>query len=123
MRKDPERDYATAAFRLWGSYNCPTPEESAMLMLTGKITKSELCDLEACAQVFDALRKRGRGYIIDAVRAVYLCLPEKTLGRTEISSRVTSFAITLPADERTVYRYLQIARDMFIRAKSCQSQR
>lgn len=123
MRKDPERDYATAAFRLWGQYGCPTPKEAVLLMLTGEITEPELCDFEACSEVFDALKKRGRGYIIDAVRAVYLCEPEKTLGKMEISHRVTSFALTLPADERTVYRYLKIAREMFIRAKSCQSQR
>lgn len=123
MRKDPEREYATAAFRLWGSYNCPTPEESVLLMLTGEITEPELCDFEACSEVFDALRKRERGYIIDAVRAVYFSDPKETLGRMEISCRVTSFALTLPADERTVYRYLKIAREMFIRAKSCQSQR
>ncbi|MGN1473688.1 MAG: hypothetical protein ACI4WZ_06410, partial [Eubacteriales bacterium] len=109
--------------RLWGKYGCPTPKESVLLRLRGGITEAELCDFEACAEVFGALKKRDRGYIIDAVRAVYLCEPEKTLGRMEISHRVTSFALTLPADERTVYRYLKIAREMFIRAKSCQSQR
>lgn len=115
MKKDFRRDYAKNAFRLWGKFGEPSPEEAARLMLTGEITQKELCDFEACFAVFDALRNEEKEYIISAVRAVYLTENGREIEKRDISMRVVAFSLSLHADERTVYRYLSSARKLFWR--------
>ncbi|MBR4184302.1 MAG: hypothetical protein IKQ87_00920 [Clostridia bacterium] len=85
-------------------------------------------DLRACAAVFAELDDgRGRSNmprdeIKAAVLSVYMDDPGRRLRKTEITMRVRRTAFEMHADERTVYRWLGIARRMWAdyRDKTCQ---
>ena len=62
----------------------------------------------------------GQG-IKQAVEIVYFTAPEQKLKRGDIIDRVRRACIELPADERTVYRYLKMARRMFAEERGLRS--
>lgn len=105
MKKEAYRDYATAAFELYGrneddeTWNRMTPEEQD--------------DLRCCRAVMIEAAVRGRQYVADAVRAVYMAGGARS--RSAISARVVAFGMANGMDERTVYRYLAEARAAFAR--------
>ncbi len=134
MKKDFNRDYATAAFRLWALRGCPTYEQEAerikvsayekakgadpakvMAFAEAELDKrgAELCDIMACAETFRILDENGKELICEAVKAVYMVEPWREPRRDEISKRVLRFAIETPASERQVYRWLTQARNLF----------
>lgn len=53
-----------------------------------------------------------------AVRAVYMADPGRELRRSEISGRVTRFALDYYTAERTVYYWLRRARDLWRHARA-----
>ena len=114
------KDRATAAFRLWARAGCPGSDEIK------DISGAE--DLRACVVVFAELaspsrRKNDAGEeIVRAVEMVYMAEPKKALRRADLTMRVRRAAFLLHADERTVYRWLSIARRMWaeVRFKTCQ---
>ena len=115
-----DRDRATEAFRRWARAGCPCIDE----IRDGRGAD----DIRACAAVAAELgNDRGRANragreIMAAVRTVYMALPDRRLGRSDITLRVRRAAFELCADERTVYRWLGIARRMWMeyRHKTCQ---
>lgn len=108
-----DRDRATEAFRRWARAGCPDAE--TIRKKNGKGT----ADLLACASVFAALReKQGRTNaageeIIRAVVAIYMQEPWRPLRNGEIGARATRFALEMPADRSTVFRWLDKARKMW----------
>ena len=69
-----------------------------------------LLDILAVDETITLLEKGEKSNIVKAVKAVYFVNPQQPLRRGDISNRVRRFAITYPADERTVYRWLKEAR-------------
>lgn len=69
-----------------------------------------LLDILAVEETITLLEKGEKSNIVKAVKAVYFVNPQQPLRRGDISNRVRRFAITYPADERTVYRWLKEAR-------------
>ena len=69
-----------------------------------------LLDILAVEETIALLEKGEKSNIVKAVKAVYFVNPQQPLRRGDISNRVRRFAITYPADERTVYRWLKEAR-------------
>lgn len=117
--KKRDRDRATEAFRRWARAGCPG---------IGEIKDTAGAeDLRACVAVFTDLarvhRKNDAGKeIARAVEMVYMAEPKRTLRRADITMRVRRAAFLLHADERTVYRWLGIARKLWMdcRFKTCQ---
>lgn len=105
MKKEPYRDYATAAFELYGRHEDAEQWD--------RMTPEEQDDLMACRAVMIEMVVRGRGYVADAVRAVYMAGGARS--RSVISARVIAFGREQAMDERTVYRYLAEARAAFAR--------
>ena len=64
----------------------------------------------AADKTIDLLERGEKGHIVDALKAVYFIYPLQPLRRGDISGRVRRFALTYPAEERTVYRWLKEAR-------------
>ena len=119
-----DRDRATAAFRRWARAGCPDAEEIRNRQHAGRRSQS---DLLACALVFALLsdpefRARSNAAegreIMAAVRAVYMADPGRELRRSEISGRVTRFALDHYTAERTVYYWLRRARDLWRHARA-----
>lgn len=134
LRKDDIRDYAISAFVFWARHGCPTYEEAVERIRKRAISRARgsdpakasayadaevekasagLCDIMACAQVFETLEKTGRELVCEAVKAVYMADPWKKPGRGEYSARALRFAMEVPLSERQVYYYLEQARDLF----------
>lgn len=70
-------------------------------------------ELIAVYQTLRALEYTGREETAAAVRAVYFSFPERPLKKNEISWRVRRFASKSYMDERTVYRHLRAAKELF----------
>ena len=132
MKKDNIRDYATSAFRSYARLGCPTTEEfkkkirntatlnetdpKKALILAEKAEEENygrIMDIEAVNGTLSILEKSGRQDIIKAVNEIYFAEPEKPLVKKNITERAQAFAISLPADIRTVFRYLALARKLF----------
>ena len=112
MMKDNIRDYATAAFREYARLGCPTPEA-----ISRERDAALAADLRAVAECLRMLSMEDRGYIVDAVRAVYFSAPGAPLKKGDVGARVAAFARACPASERSVYGWLKLARKRFACAR------
>lgn len=134
MKKDFIRDYATGAFVRYAALGCPTRaeyEEKLRRDVYNRLSLKEpriilmkadaeiaarkplLEDIEAVERMFAMLEANGKEYISNAVRAVYFASAAERPSRKEIVSRVLCYARSVPIDERSVYRWLKYARELF----------
>ncbi len=139
MKKDHIRDYATEAFRYFSYLGKPhkedlekkyyqeameqyqrthekgsgisKPTEQAVMYAESCLRQkqSELWDILAVEKTLMQLREFER----QAVEIVYFPHAQRPIKKNEISERVLKASIEIPADERTVYRYLAKARIIF----------
>lgn len=75
-------------------------------------------DARALLAAYDTvriLRILGRDDALRALREVYFRLPNRAIRKNEISQRVLRHAIEQSCDERTVYRRLSYAFDIYIK--------
>lgn len=131
MEKDFTKQYITEAFRLFARLGCPPYERAREIVYQQELNKRSECrpdiavvqaeravekqtptllDILAVEETISILEKGEKSNIVSAVKAVYFVNPQQPLRRGDISNRVRRFAITYPADERTVYRWLKEAR-------------
>lgn len=108
MKKEESRDYITAAFRYYAAVKAGKAEVK---------TIPEKKDFDAVEKTLELLVHGGRRYIADAVKAVYFVDCQKPLSKHAIALRVRRFAVTMPADERTIYRWLREARQICMRIR------
>ena len=140
MKKDHIRDYATEAFRYYsfmgkphkedlekkyyqealeeyerrqqmGGTGISKPTEQAIMYAEGILRQkqAELWDILAVEKTLAQLHAWER----QAVEIVYFPHAQRNIKRGEIQDRVNQASIRIPADERTVYRYLRKARLIF----------
>lgn len=140
MKKDHIRDYATEAFRYYsfmgkphkedlekkyyqealeeyqrrqqmGGSGISKPTEQAVMYAEGIIRQkqAELWDILAVEKTMAQLHTWER----QAVEIVYFPHAQRDMKKNEISDRVNKASIQIPVDERTVYRYLKKARNIF----------
>ena len=76
-------------------------------------SREHAVELVAVWQTLKALEYTGREETATAVKAVYFRSPERPLKKNEISWRVRRFAAESYMDERTVYRHLKTAKELF----------
>lgn len=133
MTKDPTRDYTTAAFRLYSSLGCPTYDKLRDDIYERELKRRELLnpeiaikqaeiavaehepmllDILSVQRTLELLSRGEKPHIIAAVKAAYFPEPTRPLRRGDISDRVRRFSLSVPTDERTVYRWLKEARIM-----------
>lgn len=73
-----------------------------------------LHDLKSVASTIEEIKSYWNGEIIlSCLKAVYFTLPKRKLRKGEISERVRHIADTEHICERTVFNYLDIAREVF----------
>lgn len=86
--------------------------------------RGELEDLDAVNKTFEMLYgyspiaagggdTRNGTDIANAVKGVYFTFGAERLTRNMIALRVRAYAMSVPVDERTVYRWLKYARELF----------
>lgn len=105
--RDNTRDYTVAQFRLYAALGYPS---KAQVIADKTMHRALQLDLLAVINTLDDLTNSGKGYISQAVSAVYFVAPTAPLHKGEINLRVTKFAINNYTDERTVFRWLKEAR-------------
>lgn len=131
---DNVRDYATRAFMEFYKAGCPTRDQFeddikakvkkemfgqdpklVVIACNREILRNyaRAKDIDAVNKTFRMLEDEGLCHIVAAVRAVYFVPEEKDLASKRIKARVLAHSIDVPADERTVYRWLKKARDLF----------
>lgn len=131
MKKEHTRDYVTEAFRLYAAMEQPTYERAKADIYKTELAKRSgddpsvavaraeaavnnnapmLLDILAVERTMELLERGEKGYIVEAVKAVYFVRPTVPLRRGVISERVRCFALLYPADTSTVYRWLKEAR-------------
>lgn len=141
-KKDNIRDYATEAFRFYAACGRMTSAELEQMVRDriyqqskreilrsgcGGISispteyvamkaedavrdlKAELMDIIAVEKTLIQLNPQQR----KAVEIVYFTDAEKDLERNDISDRVHKAELHIPASEKSVYRYLKKAREIF----------
>lgn len=145
MKKEPYRDYATEAFRflalegsspkykqkIWNEaieeqrkaeisgtgISCPT--EAAIMRADEAIfrAEAEISDLEAAEFARDTLEKMCGIDAVRSLKTVYMTDPDKPITRGEIEDRVHKSVLSFHASERTIYRWLAIAREEFAKKR------
>lgn len=139
--KDYLRDYATAAFRFYakngmsaekyknkiyeealeeiskkeGRTDVSKPTEAALMRAEKAVNEkiAEIKDMEAVEKVLAELKGTRRAYIVQAIEHVYFEDYDKDFSKGDIQSRVIKASFEICAGERTVYRWLREARDLF----------
>jgi hypothetical protein len=141
MKKDHVRDYATEAFRYYAYMGKPhkedleqkyydeakqeytrqysevkgtgisKPVEQMIMYAEGRVREkqAELWDILAVEKTMQQLTFYERA----AVDIVYFQEPHRAVKKGDIRDRVIQASLHIPADERTVYRYLRKARLIF----------
>lgn len=141
MKKDHVRDYATEAFRYYAFLGKPhkedleqkyyneakeefkkehsevkgtgifKPTEAQIIYAESKVRErqGELWDILAVEKTLAQLKPWER----QAVEIVYFEHAHRAIKKGEISERVVKASLYIPTDERTVYRYLKKARNIF----------
>ncbi|WHH58468.1 hypothetical protein [Petroclostridium sp. X23] len=136
MKKDHIRDYATEAFRFYaktggresyiktlmqdiqkqpGTGVC-SPTESAIISKEKVIESraAEFADIEAVDKVLSILEMSSQGrFIREAIERVYFKDCWKDIGRGDMSDRVHSAELGIPASQRQIYYWLKKARRLF----------
>ena len=103
MTRSQQRKEVTEAFRRYAAHK-QNPDHAEMLG-----TDTWLSD-RAVSSTLSLLRSDGRGYIADAVAAVYFVDPTEDLDKGDINRRVVRYCATGHMAESTVYGWLAIAR-------------
>lgn len=141
--KDHIRDYATDAFRFYAENGksaekfkqkiyiealdeikkretqvkdgISKPTEQALLAAEKAVNEriSEILDMEAVDKVLAELEARHKNHIIKAIEIVYFKDANKQFTTGDIQDRVQVAAIEIPAGERSIYRWLKQARELF----------
>ena len=140
---DNIRDYATSAFVKYSRLGCPTrvdreeqirceihrrhaEKDPKYVVTLAEIElrrmRGHLDDIDAVNRTFDMLygynanvgksTQNGED-IANAVKGVYFAFGSEKLTRKMITLRVRAHAMSVPVDERTVYRWLKYARELF----------
>ncbi|MCB2359433.1 hypothetical protein [Clostridium estertheticum] len=138
--KDYLRDYTTAAFRFYAQNDksaekykkkvyiqaledgmiregnksgISKPTETAIIAAEGAVSLkiAEINDMEAVEKVIAELDVKRRRDIIQAIEYVYFSNPQKDI--EDIKAKVHIAEIYIPASERSIYRWLRQARDLF----------
>ena len=135
MKRDHLRDYATEAFRFYarvgklsgdeylkavrGSFGCVENELQREINANhaANDAMAAACDLDAVKRTLDDLEFSGKMHAAQAVRAVYFVMPSGKISGKVIAGRVRDFSLSCPASERTVYRWLSLARKVFARER------
>ena len=127
MKKSAERRSMTYALicysRLGATKNCATPFDVYMRICGALAHDREIAlDVWAIHECLMILRLQGDDESIRAINEIYLRPFSKSLtcraGRLDISDRILRFAFDNNLDERTVYRRLKKARDLWLAIRS-----
>lgn len=90
------------------------PTEQAIIKADEAVVErmSEILDMEAVDKVLAEFEVRNKT-INKAIEIIYFTDAEKDLGLGDIKNRVIKASIELHADERSIYRWLKKARELF----------
>ena len=119
MKEEKKTVNPVAAFRKYARYGYDNANldifDICNIALGATVGKNEAAELVAVYQTLQALEASGKTETANAVRAVYLKYAHRPLKKNEIAWRVSRFATDGYMDERTVYRHLRTAKELFLK--------
>lgn len=116
MKKDLRAERALAAFRTYARLGLYRESSSLGVLCRIRGICGEGAALDMLA-VFDTLRLlelSGEALALRSVKDIYFATAKKPLRSNEITLRVRRLADELHCDDRSVYRYLKKARDLWL---------
>lgn len=121
MKKDCQRDEVALVFRKYARFGLDRRglDPLRIYKLIDVCFSSERARLDMLA-VFDTVRLlelNGEGDCSDAVRAVYFATAKRRAAKNEITWRIRRYAMESYCDERTVYRRLARARELYLKIR------
>lgn len=109
----------TAVFRKYARYGYENTRldifEACDMARGATASREAAVGMIAVYETLRALEFSDRRETADAVREVYFKYPSRPLRKNEITWRVRRFASESYMDERTVYRHLRTAKELFLR--------
>ena len=115
MKKDPKTEEAIRAFRTYARLGL-CREESALgivCRIRGICGDSAALDMLAVFDTLRLLELSGEELVLRAVRDIYFATAGKPVRSNELSLRVRRLAFELHCDDRSIYRYLKKARELW----------
>lgn len=135
MMRDHLRDYSTEAFRFYARVGKISGAEYLKKLRDGfeddedlvrreinanhaaACSRGAAADLDAVKKTLEVLEISGKGEVVEAVKAVYFVMPGRNAGGRDFAARVKNFSLLFPASERSVYRWLRLARKIFAKER------
>jgi hypothetical protein len=115
MTRDSAKKRAVIAYVKYAEHGYPEPDSIR------SFHDAELAlDLLAVSGMLEKLDREGKGYISAAVRDVYM-FANSSSRKCITSERVVAHAMTAYADERTVWRWLRHAKELFAELRADES--
>ena len=109
---------SVSAFRKYARYGYDNAEFNIFEMCEAAkgatANQRDAAELIAVYLTLRTLEFTDRAETADLVKKVYFKYPSRPLKKNEISLRVRRFATDSYMDERTVYRHLRIAKELFL---------
>lgn len=120
MKRDIMTEKAARAFRDYARLGLCTSESAldAVCRIRGICSDSALLDMLAVFDTLRLLEVSGERMALRAVREIYFATARKKPRANEITLRIRRLADEMHCDDRTVYRHLRKARELwyYIRA-------
>lgn len=120
MKKDIIKEKAAQAFRSYARLSLCDCKSALYVLcrIRGMCGKKTALDMLAVLDTLRLLELEGDVIALRAVREIYFATAKRPLRSNEISMRVRRLAYESNCDDRTVYRRLQKARDIWYFVRS-----
>ena len=115
MLKDEKRDLAVKAFRNYARLGLPSflGATEILFRLRGCCDDKTALDMIAVYDTLRLLEFSGKSDVVFAIRDVYFATANRRIKANEMSDRIRRLAFEIHCDERTIYRRLACARELW----------
>ena len=121
MKKDVKKDEAAISFRKYARFGLDRrgldPLRIYKVIEVCFSAEKTRLDMLAVHDTMRLLELNGEGECADAVRAVYFATAKRRAAKNEITWRIRRYAMESYCDERTVYRRLARARELYLKVR------
>lgn len=122
MKREIMTEKAARAFRDYARLGlCPSKSAlDTVCKIRGICGDSTLLDMLAVFDTLRLLEVAGDDIALRAVRDIYFVTAKKKPHANEITLRIRRLADEMHCDDRTVYRHLRKARDLWYYVRACE---
>lgn len=122
MKKDLMTEKAACAFRDYARLGLCSSKSAleTVCRIRGLCSDAGVLDMLAVFDTLRLLEVSGEAIALRAVREIYFATAKRKPHSNEITLRIRRLADEAHCDDRTVYRHLRKARDLWYYIRSCE---